>query len=238
MAKRFVVCDAACWVVYYCLIWTHGLGLSDLDWHILSVDDLLARLSISHPQGFSIEQVRQQIAEYGNNTPTPLSPGGFGQLWAISLVVLALYFSVVPFLSLLPGSPRTAPSCGELGTCPSSARCVSNTGSFQCLAELVFIKVMASIATMLLDDCLFIRDNTQKLTTAVDLGPGDCINIKQGNKLPADVQFVEVSTDAKFDRSILIGMIFCIGLCWLQLAVNSWITGESVPISGNVNFHW
>ena len=74
---------------------------------------------------------------------------------------------------------------------------------------------------MLLDDCLVIRDNTQKLTTAVDLVPGDCIRIKEGNKLPADVRFVEVSTDAKFDRSILTGTICCIGLCWLQLAVNS-----------------
>jgi sodium/potassium-transporting ATPase subunit alpha len=73
-------------------------------------------------------------------------------------------------------------------------------------------RVMASITMMLPDDCLVIRDNTQKWTTAVDLVPGDCIKIKQGNKLPADVRFVEVSTDAKFDRSVLTGKVFASAL--------------------------
>ena len=34
---------------------------------------------------------------------------------------------------------------------------------------------------------------------------GDILLIKSGKKLPADVRFVEISSDAKFDRSILTG---------------------------------
>jgi sodium/potassium-transporting ATPase subunit alpha len=41
--------------------------------------------------------------------------------------------------------------------------------------------------------------------SALELVPGDVIVIKQGNKLPADVRFVDISSDAMFDRAILTG---------------------------------
>lgn len=65
---------------------------------------------------------------------------------------------------------------------------------------------MASIGTMLPDQCLVIRNGNQTSVSALDLVPGDIIVIKQGNKLPADVRLVEVSSDAMFDRAILTGM--------------------------------
>ncbi|MCJ1247807.1 hypothetical protein MMC30_005022 [Trapelia coarctata] len=49
---------------------------------------------------------------------------------------------------------------------------------------------------------------------APEVVPGDILYIKPGNKLPTDVHLNEVSSDTKFDRSIL--------------------TGESMPISGSV----
>ena len=66
-------------------------------------------------------------------------------------------------------------------------------------------RVMASIITMLPDSCLLQRDGSQVTVMASEIVPGDILYIKAGNKLPADVRFVEVSSDAKFDRSILTG---------------------------------
>ena len=66
--------------------------------------------------------------------------------------------------------------------------------------------VMASITTMLPENSLLMRDGAQATVPASEIVPGDIIFIKAGNKLPADVRFVEVSSDAKFDRSILTGM--------------------------------
>lgn len=74
---------------------------------------------------------------------------------------------------------------------------------------------MKSIKNMLPEDCLVIRDGQQVLLLAAELVPGDIIIIKAGNKLPADVRFLQVSGDARFDRSIL--------------------TGESVPLAATVN---
>lgn len=64
---------------------------------------------------------------------------------------------------------------------------------------------MASITTMLPDNCIVLRDGAQVSIIATEIVPGDVLYIKAGNKLPADVRFVEVSSDARFDRSILTG---------------------------------
>ena len=67
---------------------------------------------------------------------------------------------------------------------------------------------MASITNMLPDNCMVLRDGVQVSVIALDIVPGDVLFFKSGNKLPADVRFVEVSSDAKFDRSILTGTCF------------------------------
>ena len=64
---------------------------------------------------------------------------------------------------------------------------------------------MASITEMLPDNCLVLRDSAQVSVVATEIVPGDIIFIKAGNKLPADARLLEISSDAKFDRSILTG---------------------------------
>lgn len=68
-------------------------------------------------------------------------------------------------------------------------------------------RVMASITTMLPDSCVLLRDGGQVTIAASDIVPGDLLYIKAGNKLPADVRFIEISSDAKLDRSILTGKL-------------------------------
>ena len=75
-------------------------------------------------------------------------------------------------------------------------------------------RVMVSITSMLPENCAVIRNASHTEVLAHDLVPGDVLVIRAGKKLPADIRFVEVSTDTKFDRSIL--------------------TGESFPIAGTV----
>jgi len=74
---------------------------------------------------------------------------------------------------------------------------------------------MASITGMLPDKCIVLRDGQQIQIDGTEVVPGDMLRITIGNRLPADVRFVEVSPDARFDRSIL--------------------TGETAPLLGSVN---
>lgn len=68
---------------------------------------------------------------------------------------------------------------------------------------------------MLPEDSMVIRNGVQTSLDAQELVPGDVVCVKAGNKLPADMRFLQVSSDAKFDRSIL--------------------TGESLPLAATVN---
>lgn len=88
---------------------------------------------------------------------------------------------------------------------------------------------MASITDMLLDHCVALRDGLQVSVVALDIVPGDVLFIKAGNKLPADIRFVKVSSNAKFDRSILTGN------CALrELTYADYVQGESLPYPSTV----
>lgn len=76
-------------------------------------------------------------------------------------------------------------------------------------------RVMSSIKDMLPEHCQVTRDGQLVRLPAEVLVPGDVVSIKSGNKLPADVRFIDISSDAKFDRSVL--------------------TGESRPIAATVH---
>lgn len=76
-------------------------------------------------------------------------------------------------------------------------------------------RVMSSIKGLLPEDCMVKRDSENTSIPAQELVPGDIVWVKAGDKLPADMRFVQVSSDAKFDRAVL--------------------TGESVPLAATVN---
>jgi sodium/potassium-transporting ATPase subunit alpha len=77
-------------------------------------------------------------------------------------------------------------------------------------------RVVASISGMLPSQVVVVRDGNSRSVPASELVPGDIIEIRAGNKVPADLRLCEVSGDLKFDRSVL--------------------TGEAKPIQGSVNF--
>jgi sodium/potassium-transporting ATPase subunit alpha len=69
---------------------------------------------------------------------------------------------------------------------------------------------------MLPSQVIVLRHGSSSSIPAADLVPGDVVEIRAGNKIPADLRLCQVSSDLKFDRSVL--------------------TGESNPIRGSVNF--
>jgi sodium/potassium-transporting ATPase subunit alpha len=45
--------------------------LADLDWHIITQEELYKRLNTSTAEGISSEMVKQRLAQYGRNRPSP-----------------------------------------------------------------------------------------------------------------------------------------------------------------------
>jgi sodium/potassium-transporting ATPase subunit alpha len=71
---------------------------------------------------------------------------------------------------------------------------------------------MNSILNLLPSECLVLRSGVPTKMTASNLVIGDIVQIKLGNKVPADLRLIQVSNDLKFDRAVL--------------------TGESEPVEG------
>ncbi|KAF7941655.1 uncharacterized protein EAE97_006492 [Botrytis byssoidea] len=191
-------------------------ALADLDWHLITPDEVLKRLSTTTSQGLSKEQVNRRLSQYGKNTPSH-PPNHVFQTWFgyffKGFGSILLVGAILVFVSWKPlGDP---PSTANLALAIVLLAVFFIQAAFNAWQDWSSSRVMASITTMLPDNCLLLRDGARVTVIASDIVPGDVLYIKAGNKLPADVRFIEMSSDAKFDRSIL--------------------TGESLPLSGMVD---
>ncbi|KAJ4357538.1 uncharacterized protein N0V89_002114 [Didymosphaeria variabile] len=182
------------------------VNLADLEWHTLSIDELLRRLSVTLYQGLSPDQVTRRLNEHGKNKMTPPPSGVFGKIMGYffgGFGSILLVASILVFIAWKPlGNP---PAKSNLALAIVLVVVFFFQAAFNAWQDWSSARVMASIGTMLPDQCIVVRDENQASISATSLVPGDIVIIKQGNKLPADVRFVEVSSDAMFDRAILTG---------------------------------
>ncbi|OJD35701.1 h k atpase alpha [Diplodia corticola] len=187
-----------------------------VDWHKLTVHDLCIRLSTSLQHGLSADVAARKLKEYGPNAPSPPPStwfrrsvgyffGGFGSI--------LLTASILVFIAWKPlGDP---PAQANLALATVLLVVFFINAAFNLYQDWSSSRVMSSIKTMLPEECLLLRDGIKQHHQGVDIVPGDVLYLRMGDKLPADVRFVEVSPDAKFDRSIL--------------------TGETAPLRGTVD---
>ena len=64
---------------------------------------------------------------------------------------------------------------------------------------------MSSIKTLIAEEATVIRDGKQQTIPATDVVVGDIVCLSMGNRVPADLRLVDISSDLKFDRSLLTG---------------------------------
>jgi len=182
------------------------LELADLEWHVIAPETLCNRLSTTTEHGLTTAQVKTLTATYGKNIPTPPPSrllqktlgylfGGFGSI--------LLGGSILVFIAWKPLGDPPAPANLALAIVLLAVFLIQ--AAFNAWQDWSSSQVMASITTMLPGQCLVLRDGMQTAVSTVDVVPGDVVFIRQGNKLPADMRFVEISADAMFDRSILTG---------------------------------
>jgi sodium/potassium-transporting ATPase subunit alpha len=183
------------------------IDFTDLEWHTLPHNEVFTRLSSSPNQGLSAEQAKRRLTEYGKNMPSPPPTHYFAQIFGYffrGFGSILLVGSILVFVSWKPlGEP--APAVANLALAIVLLAVFFIQAAFNAWQDWSSSRVMASITTMLPDSCLILRDGVQVTVVASDIVPGDILYIRAGNKLPADVRFIEISSDSKFDRSILTG---------------------------------
>lgn len=172
------------------------------------MDEVLRRLSTSLDAGLSPDQVTRRAAHYGKNAPSPAPThnskrilGYFFKGFGTILLVAA----ILVFIAWRPLGKPPAPANLALAIVLLAVFFIQ--AAFNMWQDWSSARVMASIKTMLPEHCQVIRDGHEMSLLAEQIVPGDILLIKAGNKLPADVRFISVNPDTKFDRSILTGKI-------------------------------
>lgn len=163
-------------------------------------------MKTSTSTGLSTAAVKEKIAEFGRNVPSPPPSrlaqklfgyffGGFGSVLLVG--------SILVFVSWKPlGQP---PAVANLALGIVLAAVFVIQAAFNAWQDFSSSRVMNSITGMLPEACHVLRDGNKHTIQAAEVVPGDILYFKAGDKLPADVRFVDASTDCKFDRSILTG---------------------------------
>lgn len=188
--------------------------LTELEWHKLDEKEVCQRLNVSPKAGLDREQVKRRLSSSGYNEMTPPSNnvllkwfwyvfGGFG-----TILFLA---SVLCFIAWRPlGDPN--PAASNLALAVVLLIVIVIQTAFNAYQDWSTGKVMASIMNLLPQQVTVLRDGSQVQIEGREIVPGDLVYISLGNKLPADVRFLQTSSDFRLDRAVL--------------------TGESEPIAG------
>ena len=79
------------------------------------------------------------------------------------------------------------------------------SATFYALVDWHASRIMNSIKNLVAEDASVIRDGKHQTVLAKDLVVGDVVTLSMGDRVPADLRLVEVSSDVRFDRSLLTG---------------------------------
>merc|ERR1711962_418915 len=181
----------------------------DVDFHKISVEDLCRRFGTNLETGLSSIQAKETLARDGLNrlTPPPTTPewvkfckqlfGGFALLLWLGGILCFLAYGIQA--STFEEPPDDNLYLGIVLTCV-----VVVTGIFSYYQEAKSNKIMEGFAKMVPQFALVLRDGQKINLKAEMLVVGDVIEVKFGDRLPADIRVVECK-GFKVDNSSLTG---------------------------------
>ncbi|KAK0388351.1 hypothetical protein NLU13_4596 [Sarocladium strictum] len=189
---------------------------SNLEYHTLSVDQICQQLNVSLEQGLSADAAEIRLSRDGKNMlPRPKTNylkkivtylfGGFCSILWVGAIVF--------FLCWQPLS--SPPSNQNLSLAVLILIVIFLQAAFSAFQDYSTAKTMDSILDLLPSDAQVRRDGEVRKLPSTELVAGDIVQLKIGDKVPADLRIVESSGDVRFDRSVL--------------------TGESVEIAGSID---
>jgi len=181
----------------------------EIDVHRVSVDELCKRFNTNVSEGLTDDQVAKGIAEYGLNqlTPPKTTPEWvkFCQCLFSGFAMLLWFGAILCFLAYsIQASAYEEPPDDNLYLGIVLAAVVTVTGIFSYYQEAKSAKIMESFKN-LVPQYAVVRRNGEKITVkAAELTLGDIVDIKFGDRVPADLRVIE-ARGFKVDNSSLTG---------------------------------
>jgi P-type Ca2+ transporter type 2C len=173
----------------------------DKKWHSMDAADALKAVESDMEKGLTGDEVRQRLEQYGRNK---LPEGKKRSAW---MRLLEQFHNVLIYV-LIVAAVITALMDHWIDTWVILAVVIINAliGFIQ---EGKAEKALESIRKMLSLEAVVLRDGQKTTVAAEELVPGDIVQIKSGDKIPADMRLVRAK-DLRIEESPL--------------------TGESVPV--------
>merc|ERR1719434_144050 len=182
----------------------------EIDVHKVDVDVLCKRFNTNVEQGLTDAAAAAGLAQYGKNelTPPPTTPewvkfcqclfSGFACLLWLGAVLCFLAYSI-------QASAYEEPPDDNLYLGVVLSAVVTVTGIFSYYQESKSAKIMEGFKNLVSQYALVRRNNGEKLTVPADtLTLGDIVEIKFGDRCPADLRVLE-ARGFKVDNSSLTG---------------------------------
>merc|ERR1712051_555250 len=181
----------------------------EIDVHRVSVDELCKRFNTNIAEGLTDDQVAKGIEEHGLNqlTPPKTTPEWvkFCQCLFSGFAMLLWFGAILCFLAYgIQASAYEEPPDDNLYLGIVLSAVVTVTGVFSYYQEAKSAKIMESFKN-LVPQYAVVRRNGEKITVkAVELTLGDIVDIKFGDRVPADLRVIE-ARGFKVDNSSLTG---------------------------------
>ena len=191
-------------------------AIRDIDVHLLKKDDVFVKFSTHPTIGLEDAAVKRKAA-LGKNKLSPAPTqylkqliqyvfGGFNLLMWVAFIVTIISYEP------LGGSN---PSPINLGVAMVILVIILVSACFYAYVDWNASRIMKSITNLMAQTATVIRDGVKQTISADDVVVGDLVVLTIGEHVPADLRIVDMSSDLKFDRSLL--------------------TGESDPIPGRID---
>jgi sodium/potassium-transporting ATPase subunit alpha len=181
----------------------------EVDTHIISLDDLFKRFGVNPATGLTPAQVKAGFEKHGPNalTPPPTTPewvkflqalfGGFAMLLWLGAVLCFVAYGI-------QASTMEEPPDDNLYLGIVLTAVVVITGCFSYYQESKSSKIMESFKNMVPQYALCLREGEKQTIKANELTLGDIVEVKFGDRIPADLRVLE-ARGFKVDNSSLTG---------------------------------
>ena len=181
----------------------------EIDVHKVSVDELLKRFNTQIERGLTASQAAKNLEEYGRNelTPPPTTPEWvkFCQNLFSGFACLLWLGAILCFLAYgIQASAYEEPPDDNLYLGVVLTAVVTVTGVFSYYQESKSAAIMESFKNLVPQYALARRDGEKVTITAAELTLGDIVEIKFGDRVPADIRVLE-ARQFKVDNSSLTG---------------------------------
>merc|ERR1712227_819433 len=181
----------------------------EIDVHRVSVDELCKRFKTTIEAGLTDDQALKGLAEYGPNalTPPPTTPEWvkFCQCLFSGFSMLLWFGAVLCFIAYsIQATAYEEPPDDNLYLGIVLTAVVVITGIFSYYQESKSSKIMESFKNLVPQYALCLRDGDKLTIKADELTMGDIVEVKFGDRIPADIRVLE-ARQFKVDNSSLTG---------------------------------